>query len=69
MQPRMSCENIDALWAATVYSGPRFAVLQGIIDTGFLSMASRETSMDRRFLWNLLTLLRYGSTYDRLYRR
>lgn len=69
MQPRMSCENIDALWAATVYSGPRFAVLQGIIDTGFLSMGSRETSMDRRFLWNLLTLLRYGSTYDRLYRR
>lgn len=57
MQPRMSCENIDALWAATVYSGPRLAVLQGIIDTGFLSMGSRETSMDRRFLWNLLTWL------------
>ena len=35
MQPRMSCENIDALWAATVYSGPRPVVLQRIIDFGF----------------------------------
>ena len=46
MQPRMSCENIDALWAATVYSGPR-GPSAGIIDSGFLLMRPREISMDR----------------------